>query len=140
MFSYDLASVRFGRRPVGGLQEIREEGRRGRIRCTFPQAATSWCLKASSRLRNFFRRAKAEGHIDVTVFELATPGATKPSLVPFSGPKALKIKAVSGVLSASPSKVRPWEAVREIVEDEWRQNAIRATSLRNAGQRVNEAP
>jgi hypothetical protein len=33
-----------------------------------------------------------------------------------------------------------YEAVREIVEDERRQRAIRAVALRNAGQRVNEAP
>jgi hypothetical protein len=33
-----------------------------------------------------------------------------------------------------------YEAVREIVEDERRQRAIRAVALRNAGRRVNEAP
>ena len=33
-----------------------------------------------------------------------------------------------------------YEAVREIVEDERRQRAIRAVGLRNAGRRVDEAP
>ena len=33
-----------------------------------------------------------------------------------------------------------YEAVREIVEDERRQRAIRAVGLRNAGRRVEEAP
>jgi hypothetical protein len=33
-----------------------------------------------------------------------------------------------------------YEAVREIVEDERRQNAIRAVGLRNAGRRAGEAP
>lgn len=33
-----------------------------------------------------------------------------------------------------------YEAVREIVEDERRQRAIRAVAFRNAGRRVNEAP
>jgi hypothetical protein len=33
-----------------------------------------------------------------------------------------------------------YEAVREIVEDERRQRAIRAVGLRNAGRRVAEAP
>jgi hypothetical protein len=33
-----------------------------------------------------------------------------------------------------------YEAVREIVEDERRQRAIRAVALRNAGRRVDEAP
>lgn len=33
-----------------------------------------------------------------------------------------------------------YEAVREIVEDERRQRAIRAVAIRNAGRRVNEAP
>jgi hypothetical protein len=32
------------------------------------------------------------------------------------------------------------EAVREIVEDERRQRAIRAVGLQNAGRRVDEAP
>jgi hypothetical protein len=33
-----------------------------------------------------------------------------------------------------------YEAVREIVEDERRQRAIRAVALRNAGRRADEAP
>lgn len=33
-----------------------------------------------------------------------------------------------------------YEAVREIVEDERRQRAIRVVALRNAGRRVDEAP
>ena len=33
-----------------------------------------------------------------------------------------------------------YEAVREIVEDEKRQRAIRAVGLRNAGRRADEAP
>ena len=33
-----------------------------------------------------------------------------------------------------------YEAVREIVEDERRQMAIRAVGLRNAGRRADEAP
>lgn len=33
-----------------------------------------------------------------------------------------------------------YEAVREIVEDERRQRAIRAVGLRNAGRRADEAP
>jgi len=33
-----------------------------------------------------------------------------------------------------------YEAVREIVEDERRQKAIRAVGLRNAARRVDEAP
>ena len=33
-----------------------------------------------------------------------------------------------------------YEAVREIVEDERQQRAIRAVALRNAGRRVDEAP
>ena len=33
-----------------------------------------------------------------------------------------------------------YEAVREIVEDEWQQRAIRAVALRNAGRRADEAP
>jgi hypothetical protein len=33
-----------------------------------------------------------------------------------------------------------YEAVREIVEDERRQRAIRAIGLRNAGRRADEAP
>lgn len=33
-----------------------------------------------------------------------------------------------------------YEAVREIVEDERRQRAIRAVGLQNAGRRVGEAP
>jgi hypothetical protein len=33
-----------------------------------------------------------------------------------------------------------YEAVREVVEDERRQAAIRKVGLRNAGRRVNEAP
>lgn len=33
-----------------------------------------------------------------------------------------------------------YEAVREIVEDERRQRAIRAVGLRNAGRRMDEAP
>ena len=33
-----------------------------------------------------------------------------------------------------------YEAVREIVEDERQQGAIRAVALRNAGRRMNEAP
>jgi hypothetical protein len=33
-----------------------------------------------------------------------------------------------------------YEAVREIVEDEKRQKAIRAFALRNAGRRADEAP
>lgn len=33
-----------------------------------------------------------------------------------------------------------YEAVREIVEDERRQRAIREVGLRNAGRRVDEAP
>ena len=33
-----------------------------------------------------------------------------------------------------------YEAVREIVEDERRQKAIRAVAARNAGRRVDEAP
>jgi hypothetical protein len=33
-----------------------------------------------------------------------------------------------------------YEAVREIVEDERRQRAIRTTALRNAGRRMAEAP
>jgi hypothetical protein len=33
-----------------------------------------------------------------------------------------------------------YEAVREIVEDERRQRAIRAVALQNAGRRVDEAP
>lgn len=33
-----------------------------------------------------------------------------------------------------------YEAVREIVEDERRQRAIRAVGLRNAARRVDEAP
>lgn len=33
-----------------------------------------------------------------------------------------------------------YEAVREIVEDERRQQAIRVVGLRNAGRRVDEAP
>lgn len=36
--------------------------------------------------------------------------------------------------------VTEYEAFREIVEDEKRQRAIRTVGLRNAGQRVNEAP
>jgi len=33
-----------------------------------------------------------------------------------------------------------YEAVREIVEDERRQRAVRAVGLRNAGRRLDEAP
>ena len=33
-----------------------------------------------------------------------------------------------------------YEAIREIVEDERRQKAIRAVGFRNAGRRLNEAP
>lgn len=33
-----------------------------------------------------------------------------------------------------------YQAVRQIVEDETRQRAIRAVALRNAGRRVNEIP
>jgi len=33
-----------------------------------------------------------------------------------------------------------YQAVREIVEDERRQQAIRAVALRNAGRRLDEAP
>ena len=33
-----------------------------------------------------------------------------------------------------------YEAVREVVEDEKRQRAIRAIGLRNAGRRADEAP
>jgi hypothetical protein len=33
-----------------------------------------------------------------------------------------------------------YDAVREIVEDERRQTAIRAVALRNAGRRADEAP
>jgi len=33
-----------------------------------------------------------------------------------------------------------YEAIREIVEDERRQRAIRAVGLRNAGRRADEAP
>ena len=33
-----------------------------------------------------------------------------------------------------------YEAVREVVEDERRQRAIRAVGLRNAGRRADEAP
>lgn len=33
-----------------------------------------------------------------------------------------------------------YETVREAVEDDWRQKAIRAVALRNAGRRANEAP
>lgn len=33
-----------------------------------------------------------------------------------------------------------YEAIREIVEDEKRQRAIRAVGLRNAGRRADEAP
>lgn len=33
-----------------------------------------------------------------------------------------------------------YEEVREIVEDERRQQAIRATAFRNAGRRIDEAP
>lgn len=33
-----------------------------------------------------------------------------------------------------------YEAVREIVEDERQQGAIRAVALRNAGRRMDEAP
>jgi hypothetical protein len=36
--------------------------------------------------------------------------------------------------------VTEYEAVREIVEDERRQRAIRAVAARNAGRRVQEAP